>query len=135
MFGEKHDALKDQTERFRGLSIDALSSAAMYLLLQSSQGLAAHEANNLRRIMMFLLGVTPEEVEKHALQYEDLYSALGEAKERRIEDLSTAILGQPNAPAGWDWEAANRQEFFRRLGRGTRRRNGNTEAYGWNQVA
>ena len=84
----------------------------MYLLLQSSQGLAVHEANNLRRIMMFLLSVTPEEVEKHALQYEDLYSALGEAKERRVEDLSTA-LGPPEPPAKrWDWEAANRQEFF-----------------------
>jgi hypothetical protein len=112
VFGAEYDALKDQTERFRSLSIDALSSAAMYLLLQSSQGLAPHEANNLRRIMKFLLNVKPEEAEKHALQYEDLHSALGEAWERRHEDLSTA-LGAPKPPAErWDWEHTTRKNFL-----------------------
>jgi len=112
VFREKADALKDQTERFSSLSIDALSTAAMYLLLQSSQGLAAHEANNLRRIMEFLLSVTSGEAKKHDLQYEDLYSALAEAEERRYEDVSKA-LKHPVPPAKrWEWVADNRQEFL-----------------------
>jgi hypothetical protein len=112
MLWREYARLKDQTERFRSLSIDAFSNAAMYLLLQSSEGLAAHEANNLRRIMQFLLSVTPEEAEKHSLQYEDLNSALQEAKERRNEDLINT-LGPPEPPTKqWDWEAACRHGFL-----------------------
>jgi hypothetical protein len=112
IFWREYERLKDQTERFRSLSIDALSNAALYLLLQSSEGFAAHEANNLRRIMMFLLSVTPEEAKKHASQYEDLYSALGEAKERRNEDLFDA-LGQPEPPPQWrDLKDEDRRKFF-----------------------
>ena len=81
---------KDQTERFRSLSIDALSNTAMYLLLQSGQGIAAHESNNLSRIMTFLLGVTPEEAGKHASQYGDLYRAIQEAQKRKKEHLDKA---------------------------------------------
>jgi hypothetical protein len=112
MFWREYERLKDQTERFRSLSIDALSNAALYLLLQSSEGLAAHEANNLRRIMTFLLSVTPEEAKKHAWQFEDLYSALREAKERRNEDLFNA-LGKPEPPPKWrDLKDEDRRKFF-----------------------
>jgi len=81
---------KDQIERFKSLSIDALSNTAMYLLLESDQGFAVHESNNLRRVMTFLLSVTQEEAKRHALQYEDLNSALQEAQNRRKDDLESA---------------------------------------------
>jgi hypothetical protein len=90
VFGEKADAFKYQTERFKSLSIDALSNTAMYLLLESDQGFAVHESNNLRRIMQFLISVTPEEAEKHSLQYKDLNSALAQAEERRKDDFESA---------------------------------------------
>ena len=84
---------EDQTERFRSLSIDALSNTAMYLLLQSSQGIAAHESNNLSRIMTSLLSVTRDEARKHTSQYGDLNKAIQEAQKRSEEHLKKADVG------------------------------------------
>jgi hypothetical protein len=89
-FWSADEGPKDQIERFKSLSIDALSNTAMYLLLESDQGFAVHESNNLRRIMQFLISVTPEEAEKHSLQYKDLNSALAQAEERRKDDFESA---------------------------------------------
>jgi hypothetical protein len=92
---------KGQVERFRSLGIDALSNSAMYLLLQSEQGIAVHEANNLSRIMQFLLSVPQEEAKKHALQYEDLKSALDIAYKRRKregEEQNNSVPEPPREP-------------------------------------
>jgi hypothetical protein len=76
-----------QDERFREISIPLLSNSAIYLLLESNQGNAAHELNNLTRMMTLLLSIQSLRVEYRS-QYAALLEAVTTAEgraERRLE--------------------------------------------------
>jgi hypothetical protein len=74
---------KDLNKRFRALSIEALSNSAVYLLLESKQGTAAHELNNLKRIMDDLLLNTARIEADGIPRYEELQEAVQRAIKRQ----------------------------------------------------
>jgi hypothetical protein len=68
-------------ERLRDLSIPLLTNSAIYLLLESKQRDAAHEINNLTRMMTLLLKVNPIGYEYRS-QFTALLKAVTTAEER-----------------------------------------------------
>lgn len=68
-------------KRHRPLSVSLLIGSALYLLLASGQGDAAHELHNLERIMTHLLR-KDSRASASREQYERLYAALQSAQQQ-----------------------------------------------------
>ena len=73
--------------RFRHLCVSLLSNSAIYLLLESRQEDAAHELNNLYRIINLLLN-TKRVTKKERFYYESLLSAVQKAQMKPTVGLS-----------------------------------------------